>query len=190
MTTTMTNGGLAGLRRFHLGVPQKIALLTGAIAATAVTLFVIVVAPLAAAPTALNLPWVLWAAAFALSEVAIVHVQWKRESHTFSLSDLVLAAGLTLALPAHLVLAQLAGTALVLVVYRRQRGLKLAFNTVQFALSSTMAVLTFSAVVALLGQDFTWAGQLLAIAVATLTASVTIFAVMTICRRGMPTCSP
>jgi diguanylate cyclase (GGDEF)-like protein len=123
---------------------------------------------------------VLWAAAFALSEVAIVHVQWKRESHTFSLSDLVLAAGLTLALPAQLVLAQLAGTALVLVVYRRQRGLKLAFNTVQFALSSTMAVLVFSAVVALLGQDFTWAGQLLAIAVATLTASATIFAVMTI----------
>ena len=135
MTTTMTNGGLAGLRRFRLGVPQKIALLTGAIAATAVTLFVVVVAPLAAAPTALTLPWVLWAAAFALSEVAIVHVQWKRESHTFSLSDLVLAAGLILALPAHLVLAQLAGTALVLVVYRRQRGLKLAFNTVQFALS-------------------------------------------------------
>ena len=178
--TTMTNGGTAGLRRFSLGVSQKIALLTGVVAATAVTLFVIVVAGLPAAPTALNLPWVLWAAAFALSEVAIVHVQWKRESHTFSLSDLVLAAGLTLALPAHLVLAQLAGTALVLVVYRRQRGLKLAFNTVQFALSSTMAVLAFSAVVALLGQDFTWAGQLLAIAVATLTASVTIFAVMTI----------
>jgi diguanylate cyclase (GGDEF)-like protein len=179
-TTTMTNGGTAGLRRFSLGVPQKIALLTGVVAATAVTLFVIVVAGLPAAPTALNLPWVLWAAAFALSEVAIVHVQWKRESHTFSLSDLVLAAGLTLALPAQLVLAQLAGTALVLVVYRRQRGLKLAFNTVQFALSSTMAVLVFSAVVALLGQDFTWAGQLLAIAVATLTASATIFAVMTI----------
>ena len=106
MTTTMTNGGTAGLRRFSLGVSQKIALLTGAVAATAVTLFVIVVAPLPAAPTALNLPWVLWAAAFAVSEVLVVHVQWKRESHTFSLSDLVLAAGLVLAVPADLVLAQ------------------------------------------------------------------------------------
>ena len=43
MTTTMTNGGLAGPRRFSLGVSQKIALLTGVVAATAVTLFVIVV---------------------------------------------------------------------------------------------------------------------------------------------------
>ena len=57
--TTMTNGRLAGLQRFTLGVPQKIALLTGAVAAAAVALFVIVVQPLPAAPTALNLPWVL-----------------------------------------------------------------------------------------------------------------------------------
>jgi diguanylate cyclase (GGDEF)-like protein len=180
MTTTMTNSGLAGLRRFRLGVSQKIALLTGAIAATAVILFVIVVAPLPAAPTALNLPWVLWAGAFAVSEVLIVHVQWKRESHTFSLSDLVLAAGLALAMPGQLVLAQVAGTAVSLVLYRRQRGLKLAFNTVQFALTSCMAVLAYSGVVSTLGQNWAWAGQLLAIAVATVTASVTIFAVMTI----------
>jgi diguanylate cyclase (GGDEF)-like protein len=180
MTTTMTNGGLAGLRRFRLGVPQKIALLTGAIAATAVTLFVIVVAPLPTAPTALNLPWVLWAAAFAISEVLIVHVQWKRESHTFSLSDLVLAAGLVLAAPEKVVLAQVAGTVVVLVLYRRQRGLKLAFNTAQFALTSCMAVLTFSTAVSALGQEWVWAGQLLAIAVATLTASLAIFAVMTV----------
>jgi diguanylate cyclase (GGDEF)-like protein len=178
MTTTMTNGG--GPRRFRLGVPQKIALLTGVIAATAVTLFVIVVAPLPAAPTALNLPWVLWAAAFAASEVLIVHVQWKRESHTFSLSDLVLAAGLVLAMPTKLVLAQVAGTMVVLVLYRRQRGLKLAFNTAQFALTSSMAVVAFSAVVSALGQEWAWAGQLLAIVVATLTASAAIFAVMTL----------
>ena len=111
-----TNGGSAGLRRFSLGVPQKIALLTGVVAATAATLFVVVVQQLPAAPTALNLPWVLWAAAFAVSEILIVHVQWKRESHTFSLSDLVLAAGLALAVPGQLVLAQVVGTAVVLIL--------------------------------------------------------------------------
>jgi diguanylate cyclase (GGDEF)-like protein len=178
--TTRTNGGSAGLRRFSLGVSTRIALLAGGVAAAAVALFVIVVAPLSAAPTALNLPWVLWAAAFAVSEVLIVHVQWKRESHTFSLSDLVLAAGLALAAPGPLVVAQVAGTAVVLVLYRRQRGLKLAFNTAQFALTSCMAVVAFSAVVSTLGQDFAWAGQLLGIAVATVTASAAIFAVMTL----------
>src|SRR5919112_6494402 len=180
MTTTMTNSGLAGLRRSRLGVSQKIALLTGAIAATAVTLFVVVVAPLSAAPTALNLPWALWTAAFAVSEVLIVHVQWKRESHTFSLSDLVLAAGLALAAPAQIVLAQVAGTAVVLVLYRRQRGLKLAFNTVQFALSGCLAALASSGVAAGLRQDWAWIGQLVAVLVTTMTASLTIFAVMTI----------
>ncbi len=180
MTTTMTNSGFAGLRRLRLGVTQKIALLTGVVAAAAVTLFVIVVAPLPPAPTALNLPWVLWAAAFAISEVLIVHVQWKRESHTFSISDLVLAAGLVLAAPEHLVLAQVAGTAVSLVVYRRQRGLKLAFNTAQFALASCVAVLVFSTTASVVGPDWAWIGQLLAVAVATMTASMTIFAVMTL----------
>jgi hypothetical protein len=132
MTTTMTNGGSAGLRRFSLGVSQRIALLTGAVAAAAVALFVIVVQPLPAAPTALNLPWVLWAGVFAISEALVVHVQWKREAHTFSISDLVLAAGLVLAVPEELVLAQVAGTICALVLHRRQYDLKLAFNAAQF----------------------------------------------------------
>ena len=42
----------------------------------------------------------LWAAAFAAGEVLVVHVQWKRDAHTFSMGDLVLAAGLFLATPA------------------------------------------------------------------------------------------
>ena len=70
----------------------------------------------------MTLPWVLWAAAFAVSEVLVVHVQWQREAHTFSVSDLVLAAGLVLAVPHDLVLAQVVGTGAALVVHRRQRG--------------------------------------------------------------------
>ena len=75
-------------------------LLTAAVAAVAVALFVIVVRTLPGAPTALTLPWVLWAAAFAVSEALVVHVQWQREAHTFSIGDLVLGAGLLLCHPA------------------------------------------------------------------------------------------
>src|SRR6185312_15762180 len=64
--TTMTNGDLTmSVRKFRLGPSQRIMLLTAILAAAAVALFVIVVRPLPAAPTALNLPWVLWAGAFA-----------------------------------------------------------------------------------------------------------------------------
>ena len=140
--TTMTNGGLvAGIRRLQLGVSQRIGLLTVALGAAAVLLFVIVVDSLPAAPTAVTLPWGLWAAAFAISEVLVVHVQWKRESHTFSISDLVLAAGLVLTTPSDLVVAQVVGTAFALVLYRRQRGLRVAFNVAQFGLSSCMATI-------------------------------------------------
>ena len=36
----------------------------------------------ARSPHGLALPWVLWAAAFAISEALVVHVQWQREAHT------------------------------------------------------------------------------------------------------------
>jgi diguanylate cyclase (GGDEF)-like protein len=180
MTTTIQHGGLAGLRRLRLGISQKIALLSGALAAAAVALFATVVAPIPSAPTALNLPWVLWAGIFAASEVLVVHVQWKRESHTFSLSDLVFAAGLVLAAPGELVLAQVVGTATALILHRRQRGLKLAFNVAQFALAGCMAVVVYTALATPLGDAWSWVGQLLAVATSTLIASFTIFAVMTI----------
>jgi len=180
MTTTMTNGGSAGLRRFSLGVSQRIALLTGAVAAAAVALFVIVVQPLPAAPTALNLPWVLWAGVFAISEVLVVHVQWKREAHTFSISDLVLAAGLVLAAPGELVLAQVAGTVSALVLHRRQYDLKLAFNAAQFALTGCLATIVYHLLATPLGDAWSWVAQLAAVAVATITAALCIFAVMSL----------
>src|SRR4051794_22812759 len=136
----MTNGapGTAP-RALRLSVPQRIMLVTTALAAVAVVLFVVVVHPLHGAATALNLPWVLWAAAFALSEAFPVHVQVKKDSHTFSVSDLVLAAGLVLAIPSDLVVAQVVGVAAALLVHPRPRGLQLAFNTALFPLTRTPA---------------------------------------------------
>src|SRR4051812_3203531 len=132
---TMTNSGLTGRTRgFRLGPSQRIMLLTVAVAAAAVALFVIVVRHLPTAPTALSLPWALWAGAFAVSEALVVHVQWNRESHTFSVSDLVLAAGLILTTPSHVVTAQVIGAAVTLVVHRRQFGVRLAFNIAQYGL--------------------------------------------------------
>src|SRR3954449_53331 len=141
----MTNGvpGTAP-RAFRLNVTQRIMLITNALAAVAVALFVIVVRPLPGAPTALNLPWVLWAAAFAAAEAFPVHVQVKKDSHSFSISDLVLAAGLVLTIPSHLVVAQVVGQAAALLLHRRQRGLKLAFNTALFAMTGSVATPVYS----------------------------------------------
>jgi diguanylate cyclase (GGDEF)-like protein len=179
--TTMANNGLTGrVRFFRLGPSQRIMLLSVTLAAVAVALFAIVVRSLPAAPTALNLPWVLWAGAFAVSEWLEVHVQWNRESHTFSASDLVLAAGLILAAPAHVVTAQVVGVGITMVVHRRQRGVRLAFNLSEYSLGGCLAVITTSGLTGLLGQGWGWVAALVGVAVCTTTAALAIFGVMTL----------
>jgi diguanylate cyclase (GGDEF)-like protein len=177
----MTNGGLSGAaRKFRMGPSQRIMLLSASLAVTAVALFVIVVRHLPAAPTALSLPWVLWAGAFAVSEWLEVHVQWNRESHTFSASDLVLACGLILASPWTVVTAQVVGVGITMVVHRKQRGVRLAFNLSQFALGGCLAVMTWTGLASVLGTSWNWIAALVGVGVATSTAALCIFAVMTL----------
>jgi diguanylate cyclase (GGDEF)-like protein len=177
----MTNGvseTRSGANR--LTVPQRIMLLTGVLAAIAVALFVIVVRPLPGAPTAVALPWVVWAVAFAVSEAFPVHVQVKRDAHTFSVSDLVMAAGLVLTTPGDLVVGQVVGVAAALALHRRQRGLKLAFNTALFALTGSVATAVYSFLCAPLTPGWFWAAALVAVVGATLVGNACIFAVMSL----------
>src|SRR4051794_25930551 len=177
----MTNGAAGtASRALRLNVPQRIMMITAALAAVAVALFVIVVRPLPGAPTAMSLPWVLWAAAFAISEAFPVHVQVKKDSHTFSVSDLVLAAGLVLTTPSDLVVAQVVGVAAALLVHRRQRGLKFAFNTALFGLTGTVATAVYSILSAPMAQTWFWLAALAAVLSANLVGNACIFAVISV----------
>jgi diguanylate cyclase (GGDEF)-like protein len=183
MTTTTTDSGLAArIRGIRLGPPQQVILLTAALAAAALTLFVVVVLPLPGPATALNLPWWAWAAAFAIGEVLVVHIQFERESHSFSLGDLVLAAGLVLAAPHQLVSGLVVGSGLSLLLHRRQRGVKLAFNTAQYGLGGSLAAVVFGG---LTGPDsgfgpLVWLAVLAGVLVSTVAADLSIFAVISI----------
>src|SRR3954447_25142367 len=179
--TTMTNGVTAVQRILGRFTPsQRIMLLTATVAVAAVALFVIVVRSLPAAPTALNLPWVLWGAAFAAGEVLVVHWQWKRDAHSFSMGDLVLAVALFLATPTQLVTAMALGSGAALVLHRRQRGLKLTFNVAEYALGAGMALVVLHGMSSLLGEELDWVAALAAVLTATLTADLCIFGIMTI----------
>src|SRR5829696_2277280 len=176
----MTNGvEVKESRVSRLGVAQRIMLLTASVAAVAVALFVVVVRTLPGAPTALTLPWVLWAAGFVVSEALVVHVQWQREAHTFSMGDLVLAGGLLLATPRELVVAQVLGFAVTLVVQRRQRGIKLAFNVAISALGGSLATIVFAILSGPVGL-WDWVAALVAVLVITVTADLAIFAVISL----------
>ena len=130
------------------------------------------------APGAVALPWIVWIAAFAATEVFVVHVQLQRDSHSFSLTDLVFVAGLYLISPTALVAAQVAGAGLALVLHRRQFGLKLAFNLAQYALAGGLAATVFTTLGQGLTGQWTWVAALAAVAVANIVGCLCIFGVM------------
>jgi diguanylate cyclase (GGDEF)-like protein len=107
-------------------------------------------------------------------------VQLQRDSHSFSMADLVLVAGLYLVEPFGLVLAQVAGAGLALALHRRQRGLKLAFNLAQFAFAGSVAVIVFAALGGSTASagGWGWVAALAAVAVSTVTTGSCVFAVM------------
>ena len=93
-----------------------------------------------------QMPWWLLAAVFAIVEAFVVHVQFGRETESFSLSEIPLVLGLFFVGPRELVLAQLLGAAVALVIVRRQAIVKLAYNLAHFSLVTIVAAMIFRAV--------------------------------------------
>src|SRR3954451_14376241 len=120
----------------------KIWLLSGVLAALALVLFGAVVVGIASLAAPFSLPWWLLAIGFYLAETNVVHLEFRRQAHTFSLSEIPFVLGLVFATPAGFVLAAVLGSAVGLVL-RRQPLIKLCFNLSHFALEATLAVIIF-----------------------------------------------
>jgi len=71
---------------------------------------------------------VLMAVLYGIAEAAVVHVSVRKETHSFSLSEVPLVFGAFAAPPVVVVLGQMIGSGVVLLLVRRQRPDKLAFN--------------------------------------------------------------
>jgi diguanylate cyclase (GGDEF)-like protein len=89
--------------------------------------------------------WWLLAAAFAVAELCVVHVEFRRNVHIFSLSELPLVFGLIFAQPWAMLLGILLGPIVVLVVNRGQSPVKVAFNVTLFWLGGALAATIFHA---------------------------------------------
>jgi signal transduction histidine kinase len=131
----------------RLNGAQRVWLLTLAIAANAVALYVFVVRDLEPLGARIRIPWWVLAALFALAEVFVIHLQFRREAHSFSLGEIPTVLALFFATPADLVLAQLVGAAAALAIHRRQSPIKLAFNVGHFSLEACLAAMIFHAIV-------------------------------------------
>ena len=125
----------AALRRVH-----PVWWLNLAIWAAAIALFV---GPVAGLPP-LHEPHVAWwwlALGFLVGERCVVHLEFSRNAHSFSLGDVPLVFGLVLATGGDLVIAAVVGPALTLLLDRRLPPIKLFFNLGQFALSVCLATI-------------------------------------------------
>ena len=125
-------------------------------------------------------PWWAFALVFYLAEAHVVHLQFRHETHTTSLSEAGLVLGLYVLSPEGLLVATLAGAAAALVLARRQRGAKLVFNLARLAITTAVALVVFRAVAAT-GDPFGpagWAGVTLGAVAASLAGSVLVIVAM------------
>ena len=90
-------------------------------------------------------------------ERCVVHLEFSRNAHSFSLGDVPLVFGLVLATGGDLVIAAVVGPPLTLLLDRRLPPIKLLFNLGQFALSVCLATVICSQL-APVGTD--WGPQL------------------------------
>ena len=88
-----------------------------------------------------HIDWWWLALGFLVAERCVVHLEFNRNAHSFSLGDVPLVFGLVLASGSDLVIAAVVGPALTLLLDRRLPPIKLVFNLGQFALSVCLATL-------------------------------------------------
>ena len=155
----------------------RVWLLTASLATITIALFLHQVGTLPELESAIRLPWWALAVLFYLTEIYVVHIEFRRDAHSFSLSEIPLVLGLFLATPQDFILAQFIGAALALGLHRRQSPLKLAFNVSHFCLEATVATVLFHRIVAL-GDPFGPVGVLATftpVALTSLIATASIF---------------
>src|SRR5215213_8807780 len=74
------------IARRELGLEAKIWILSGAVALVTVLAYVFLVAPLGTGPTMLDVPWWLVALGFAAAERWVVHLHFRRSTHSLALA--------------------------------------------------------------------------------------------------------
>lgn len=135
-----------------------------------------------------HFPFLVLIGLFALSDLAVVHVEVGSQSHTFSLVEVPLVLGLLAERPSEVVVAWLAGAAMARTLGRRQAPIKLAYNLMSFALEAVAAVLIFHAFSngrnLLAGSTF--AGVFAATLASSIMGIVTVFGVVALAEGDQP----
>lgn len=94
-----------------------------------------------------EVPWWVLIVGVAIGESAVIHLRFRHDAHSFSLSEIVLIASLFVAEPPAILVAYVAGNALSLAWGRRQVPVRFAFNMAQLIFIAGLSVVVFGIVV-------------------------------------------
>ena len=96
-------------------------------------------------PVPFPMPWPLIALGIYVAEVRVVQVHFRRETHSFSLSEVPSVMGLFLLSPTDYLLAVMVGSGAALLLHNRAPLIKIAFNLANYAFLAVVSVSVFHA---------------------------------------------
>ncbi len=144
---------------------HRVWLFSAMLAAIALAIYLLVIRTIPPLAAPFEIPWWILAALFFVAEVKVVHFHFRRDAHSFSLSEIPLVLGLFFVSPRWFLLAYLVGAGAALRFHRHQSMLKLAFNLSQFWLGGAVALAIVHGVGLFRGEPgpIEWAATLLAV---------------------------
>ena len=160
----------------HIDLERKIWLFGALLATLALFVYTSAVAHIEVGPVVVGVPWWMIALGFAAAERWVVHLHFRRSTHSLSLGELPLVAGL-LFLPApELVLASLVGSAIALVFDREIPTFKAFFNLAQFTLGACAALYVMDALTGVRDplDPLVWLAVFAAVSASTLVADICV----------------
>ena len=113
------------------------------LAGAALVAFVLRIQGLPALGAPFWLPWPVLAFGFFLTDLKVIEVHFRRETHAFSLSEIPAVIGLFFVPPGEYLVALLAGSAAALLITSRQSAVKTAFNLSNYVLVAVVAIIVF-----------------------------------------------
>jgi diguanylate cyclase (GGDEF)-like protein len=131
-------------RGIHLrSAARRVWFFNAALAMAAIVCYVVFIRDLPALQNPVQAPWPLLAAAFLAAETKVIVVHFRRETHSFSLSEIPSVVGLFFVSPNDYLLAVLVGSAAALLLAARQSVVKVVFNLCNFAFIAVVTLAVF-----------------------------------------------
>jgi diguanylate cyclase (GGDEF)-like protein len=169
-------------RLASLPVAAQIWLFTGTLSVLALVIYLSQLHDRPGPPVSVALPWPILAVAFAIAELKVVNVHFRRETHSFSLSEFPAVIGFFFLAPSDYLTAVFVGSAIALVLGSRQRAIKIVFNLANFMLVAVVSLTVLYSIAEMAGtpRAMDWIAAFAATLAATVLSAFTIAAVIEI----------